>query len=193
MSELTKARLTVAEAAFVAGLDVRDIDREIDARIIDSIGKAERRVRGAELFYLAAIKDIRTLLAPALRRHMRDAIIDAADAHRDVVSVHRFVLRLDGIRQDLAGPFEALERSKHEHVESRPDVLGGEPVLKGTRIAARHVADLIRHGASRAEIGDDLDLTEAQIEAALIFDQTSPKRGRPTARRKQRTVHVSAA
>ncbi len=70
--------------------------------------------------------------------------------------------------------------------------MGGEPVIAGARIAARHVADLVKRGATRAELRDDLDLTEAQIEAAIIFDQTTPKRGRPAAR-KHRTVHVSAA
>ena len=70
-------------------------------------------------------------------------------------------------------------RSKHDCIESRKDILGGEPLIKGTRIAARHVADLVKQGAEHAELRDDLDLTDAQIDAAVVFDLTSPKRGRP--------------
>jgi uncharacterized protein (DUF433 family) len=106
--------------------------------------------------------------------------------------VHHLVFQIDGIRKDILGPFEALERSKHDHIESRKDILGGEPVIKGTRIAARHVADLVRRGATRAALRDDFDSTDAQIDAAVVFDRTSPKRGRPSVRR-DRTIHVSAA
>jgi uncharacterized protein (DUF433 family) len=192
MVELTEARLTIPEAAFVSGLTVRDINREIDAGIISVGGRSGRKLRGADLFYLFAVKEVRNQLDPALRKSMRKAIVDAAAARRREARVHHFVFLIEGIRQDLLGPFEALERTRDDHIESRKDILGGEPVIKGTRIAARHVADLVKRGATRTEIGDDLDLTDAQIEAALLFDRTSPRRGRPPAR-KDRTVHVPAA
>lgn len=191
MTELTEARLTVPEAAFVAGLTIRDVNREIDAKIIGVAGRSERLVRGADLFYLFAVKDVRSQLTPVLRRHMRKAIADAAGARASEARLHQFVFPIDRIREDLLGPFEALERSKHDHIESRHGVLGGEPVLKGTRIAARHVADLVRRGATRAEIREDLELTDPQIDAAIVFDRTSPRRGRPAVRR-DRTAHVPA-
>ena len=96
------------------------------------------------------------------------------------------------LQQRIIASFEALEQSKRDHIESRPNVLGGEPVIKGTRIAARHVADVMKRGATREELRDDLELTDAQIDAAVVFDRTCPKRGRPAAFR-HRTVHVSAA
>jgi len=189
VTDLIEARLTIPEAAFVSGLTARDINREIDAGIIGVGGRSERKLRGGDIFYLFVIKDVRTQLDPALRRSMRKAIVDAAVAHQREAKVLHFVFRIDGIRDDLLGRFEALERSKQDNIERRKDVLGGEPVIKGTRIAARHIADLVKRGASHAEIRDDLDLTDAQIEAALVFDRTSPKRGRPPVR-KDRTVHV---
>ena len=111
---------------------------------------------------------------------MRKAIVDAAGARKREARVHHFVFLIEGIRQDLLGPFEALERTRDDHIEIRKDILGGEPVIKGTRIAARHVADLIKRGATRIEIGDDLDLTDAQIEAALLFDRTRRAWRRPS-------------
>ena len=192
MTDLSHSQFTVHEAAFVAGLTVRDINREIDAQIIDAGQLSERRVRGTDLYYLLAIKDVRRQLGPALRRRMQAAITDAAAHARPEAAVHQFVFSIDRIERDLRGPFEALERSKHNQIESRPEVLAGEPVLKGTRIAARHVAELVRQGVGRAEIVDDFDITEAQIDAAVVFDQTSPKRGRPV-RRTAKAVNVSAA
>lgn len=190
MTDLTEARLTVPEAAFVSGVTIKDINREIDADIISG-GGGDRVVRGTDLFYLFAIKDVRSQVDPGLRKQLHRAIVEAAGARRSEARVFHFVFQLDGIRRDLSGPFDALARSRDEHIERRSDILAGEPVVKGTRIAARHVADLVRRGATRAEISDDFDLTEAQIDAAVVFDQTSPKRGRPTTR-KDRMVHVSA-
>ena len=190
MIEVTQARLTIPEAAFVSGLSIKDINREIDAGIVSAGGQADRKVRGADLFYLFAIKHVRTQLDPALRKHMRRVIVEAAGANLREAKLHYFLFSIEGIRKDLLVTFEALERSKHGGIESRVDILGGEPVITGTRIAARHVADLVRRGAGRTEIRDDLDLTDAQIDAALVFDQTSPKRGRPVTR-KDRTAHVS--
>src|SRR5579859_5707328 len=191
MADLAEARLTIPEAAFLSGLTVRDINREIDARIIRVDLRSERKLRGVDLFYLCAIKEVRRQVDPALRKSMRNAIVEAVGAHRPEAKVHHFVFSIESIRDDLLGPFEALERSKHDHIERRRDVLSGEPVIRGTRIAARHIADLIKHGATHAELRDDLDLTDAQIDAAVVFDRTVPKRGRPPLR-KDRTVHVPA-
>jgi uncharacterized protein (DUF433 family) len=149
-------------------------------------------VRGADLFYLYAVKAVRTQLDPALRRHLRKAISDAAYRKAREARVHHFVFRIDDIGYELLGPFEALARSKADQIETRADILGGEPVIKGTRIAARHVADLIKAGATRAEVAEDLDLTDRQIDAAVVFDQTRPKRGRPPAY-KARAVRVPIA
>ncbi len=40
----------------------------------------------------------------------------------------------------------------YEHIESRPDVLGGKPCIKGTRISVEFILDLVASGASRDDI-----------------------------------------
>jgi uncharacterized protein (DUF433 family) len=62
-------------------------------------------------------------------------------------------------------------------------VLAGEPVVKGTRIPARLIADLVRQGVSRAKIRGEYDLSREQIEAAILFDRVTPRRVRPPVRR----------
>lgn len=190
MSNLVQARLTVPEAAYIVGVECKLIDREIDAKIITGSG-AERRLHGADLFYLAAIKDVRHQLAPALRKVLRREITSAANAGRREARYHHFAFGLNELRDELLKGFEQLEQATGEFIEAKPDVLGGEPVIKGTRIAARHVADLASQGVSTEEIADDLDLSAEQIKAALVYARTHPKRGRPPARR-GRTVHVPA-
>lgn len=188
--DLTEARLTVPEAAFVVGVKPQTINREIDARIITASG-AERRLRGTDLFYLAAIKDVRTLVARSLRKSLRKAISTAAAARQSEAKCYHFVFSIEALRADLLQGFEQLERAREQHVEQRGNILNGEPVLKGTRIAVRHIADLVKQGATSREIQEDYDISAEQVEAALTYDRVHPKRGRPPARR-SRTVHVSA-
>lgn len=59
-----------------------------------------------------------------------------------------------------------------EQIETRPDILAGEPVLKGTHMPARHVADMLRQGVTVDEILEDFDLTPGQVSAAEVFNRT---------------------
>lgn len=78
---------------------------------------------------------------------------------------------------------QTARRSLGDGIESRPDVLAGEPVLKGTRVPARHVAEMLRQGATLAEIVAEFDLSPDQVEAAASFgrvgsDEEPPRRSR---------------
>ena len=42
--------------------------------------------------------------------------------------------------------------TEHPHVERRPGVCGGAPVVRGTRVAVRHIAVLYKEGAGVAEV-----------------------------------------
>ncbi len=56
------------------------------------------------------------------------------------------------------------------HIHSDPDILGGKPVVKGTRISVELILEYLAEGASVPEILDGYDhLTEADIRAAIAF------------------------
>jgi uncharacterized protein (DUF433 family) len=193
LSSLAGAQLTVKEAAFVTGLGERIVNHEIDARIIPArTEQGERKIHGVDLLYLGAVRNLRDGLGQPLRRRLRNAIAKAAAENAREATVEHFHVLIRDLEVELLGAFNELEAARRDHIESRADVLAGEPVIRGTRVAARHVADLIKRGAALAEVREDYDLTDEQIRAAIVFDKVTPKRGRPAVRR-QRTVHVPAA
>jgi uncharacterized protein (DUF433 family) len=193
MSKLPDAALTVPEAAYVAGVSERAVNHEIDARIVRARGRKDRRaVGGADLVYLGAVRDIRDQMAPALRRRMRAAIAAAVAKSERVAKVAAFEVKIFPLEQTARKNLAALERAKRDMIESRPGVLAGEPVVKGTRIPARLVADLVRQGTSRATLRNEYDLTGEQIDAAILFDRVTPRRGRPPVRRLHVKKHVPA-
>lgn len=51
-----------------------------------------------------------------------------------------------------------------------PEVCGGRPCIRGTRVRVTDMLDLLAHGASRAEIlADFAYLTDDDISAALAY------------------------
>jgi len=61
-----------------------------------------------------------------------------------------------------------------------PEIQGGAATFKGTRLLVHQVAGLLQHGVPEAELREDYpNLTEEMIEAARIYVQAYPRRGRP--------------
>jgi uncharacterized protein (DUF433 family) len=70
-----------------------------------------------------------------------------------------------------------------KRVVSLPDVLGGEPVFRGTRVPLRQVASLFRKGVSQQEIVDDFpNLSEQDLAYARLCSRLGEKPGRPRKR-----------
>ena len=61
-----------------------------------------------------------------------------------------------------------------ERITSDPDVLGGKPIIKGTRISVEMVLEWLGSGASREDIvARHPHLTPADIEQATAFAASS--------------------
>jgi uncharacterized protein (DUF433 family) len=73
-----------------------------------------------------------------------------------------------------------LYRKGLGRIVSSVDVLGGEPVFKGTRIPLQHVATLFRKGVSEQEIREDFpSLSNLDLAFASIHSRMNPTPGRP--------------
>lgn len=70
----------------------------------------------------------------------------------------------------------------HDRIVRDPHILGGEPVLKGTRVTLRTVLASLAEGATTAEILTDFPtLTEDDVRAAIAFAATSAQEDLPVA------------
>lgn len=50
-----------------------------------------------------------------------------------------------------------------------PEIMGGQPIIKGHRITVAQIVGQIAMGESVEEVGEDYQLTEAEVWAALNF------------------------
>ena len=54
-------------------------------------------------------------------------------------------------------------------IEVDPEICGGKPVIKGTRILVKLVLELLANGWTISDIKEEYDLTEEQIKDAIRF------------------------
>ncbi len=57
-------------------------------------------------------------------------------------------------------------------VEVKPDVQGGAPVLRGTRLPVSAIVDNFEYGVSPAEIADEFEVSIDLVEAILAYVKT---------------------
>ena len=87
----------------------------------------------------------------------------------------------------------AAYRWGRRRIVSSPEVLGGEPVFRGTRIPLHHVASLFRKGVPEQEIAEDFrNLNARDLAYARLFARFGEKPGRPKKRLAIRREHGAA-
>ena len=70
----------------------------------------------------------------------------------------------------------------HDRIVRDPHIVGGEPVIKGTRVTLRTLLASLAEGATTAEILADFPtLTEDDVRAAIAFAATSAQEDLPVA------------
>ena len=181
---------TPSEAAVVSGVPVKTVHREID----DGPLKPKRRRPGSkralseqDLFYLAAAKGLDTRLVQ-LTSEGKEKLHNAINvywrskkpAKKELpVFGSRLLLDLKLVREEVRSRLERLERARVMVVED-PEIRGGEPCIRGTRIGVYEVASMLEQGATEEEILEGYpSLKRGQLELAKIFAQAYPRKGRP--------------
>lgn len=175
--------LTPAEAAVVAEVSVREVNRVFDEALLPKRylqGGQRRRLRSDACafvrFYFHA--------APKLTAAQRSRVIERVTARPDnaapapvedeflTVDLNDFVVQTEARRA-------ALHRAR-EGVVQDPGILGGTPVIRGTRVPVHDIAAALAEGDSPGDIRADYSqLTDEQIEAAALYAAANPLRGRP--------------
>ena len=70
-----------------------------------------------------------------------------------------------------------------KHIERKPGVCGGEPVIKGTRVLVRTLLASLAEGATTQEILDDFPtLTQEDVRAVVAFAAASAEEDLPVPR-----------
>jgi uncharacterized protein (DUF433 family) len=185
--------LKPAEAAVVASVAVRDINRAIDERFLPeglfSVDDGRRVAATACTFISFYFDSAKHLTSEERLFAIREAGVRLQRFRVRTLAVlasEDWIVRHEFLTIDL-GPFftrtkERMDRlmAARQLVVSDTDVLGGTPVIRGTRIPAYDVAASIVAGCSIDSILEAYPALDTEkIELAAIYAEANPLRGRP--------------
>ena len=89
------------------------------------------------------------------------------------------VRKLDDVEQ-RASSAERYVRLRDQWIVSDPEIKGGEPVIKGSRVSVHTLAARVAEGESEAILDEDFPHIPAEArEVAVVYARANPRRGRP--------------
>jgi uncharacterized protein (DUF433 family) len=170
---------TPAEAAVLTGLTLKAVNNAIDKKTIAAVAGEEggRLLDARALVSLALERRLADRVAPELRRQVFDAL---ASSPRNTVSLEGGLVTIDlrEPRREVASSLRDLRRARRL-VISHPDIMGGEPVFRGTRVPVHMIAGLLAQGSAPTELLAGYPrLTAEMIRLAPVYAAAYPRRGR---------------
>lgn len=188
-AELLKA----PEAAVVSRVSLRDVNRVIDERILpDSLVSLDngRHVLAVACtliaFYFESARRLtseeRLFVIRSAEPRLRDWKRSATKALLKADWIVRDEFLTIDLRPFLERSIERLERldAARALVSVSDDLLGGMPVIRGTRVLVHDVAAAAKAGTPEEEILEDYpSLSHEALELAMMYAEANPLRGRP--------------
>lgn len=173
--------LSRREVAELAGTTLSAVNKAIEQRVVRARRRAGRAFLSAEdVAALRLLSETRVALPVTVKRRVAEwaRTVPAAGA----------TLELDGALVVRAGGDvgEAVERARRylsmreRLVERDPEIRGGEPVIRGTRVPVRGLARQIELGEKREVLLEDYPfLPEEAFDLAPVWTRAHPRQGRP--------------
>jgi uncharacterized protein (DUF433 family) len=180
----------------VAGVDVRDVNRLIDEHILPEelySNEDSRRVWAGACAFIRFYYGAASSLTAQERKYAIDSLCGEANAKAAVRTIktwrnarpnwkveHSFLtLNFDQFIADTLAEHDKLTRARTVVTED-PAILGGTPIIRGTRVPVHDVAASAVAGFSVSRIKEAYpSLTEELIELAILYAKATPPRGRP--------------
>lgn len=185
--------LKASEAAVVSRVSLRDVNRVIDEHILPdafvSLDNGRYVLAGAcslIAFYFESARRLTSeerlsAIRTAEPRLTRSRALPWAALLREDWTVRDDFLTID-LLPFMKGASERLDdlAAAREMVTTSPDILGGTPVIRGTRVPVYDVAASVAAGHSMERIlAAWPGLDAGKIRLAAIYAEANPLRGRP--------------
>lgn len=176
---------TPTEAAVLTRLPLKAVNNAIDKKTVPATagrraGQAARLLDLRALTALALERRLADRIVPELRRQLFDAL---PDTQRGTVSLEGGLIKIDvrEPRRELAAALRELRRAR-QLVITDPDILGGDPVFRGTRVPVHAIASQLVDGEPEADLRKSYPrLTTEMLRLAPLYAAAYPARGRPRA------------
>jgi uncharacterized protein (DUF433 family) len=183
-----KDAYTPSQVAAITGLSLPAVQKAIEYKLIHPKRVREgpqvkRLLSKAQVIYLQMeARGLRSLPLNA-RRQVARAV--ERDPYMDTMAISEgniITIQCKAARKEVETGVRRLAQAARM-AECDPEIMGGTPVYRGTRIPIHAIADMLSAGATVAEILEGYPaLTSEKVELAAMYVKAFPRRGRPAAR-----------
>ncbi len=188
------AAFSPREVAELSGVPKRTIDKAIEegvlrvrvarGRVAD--GHARRRLPTHAVAYarILAKLDLRLSIAHKKRLFRKLTELKSSAVRKAWIELIRGVeIDVGRLVGDAMTRAERYRATRDASIEVDEEIMGGTPVIRGTRMTVYSVLGRIEHGDTVEDIlADNPDLSREAIETAIIYARTHPLIGRPGGR-----------
>ena len=186
------ADLTIRETAALSGVPRSTIEKAVEASILQTL-TAPPRLRGGAARYLPvrAVAYFHSLKAANLidlpvrhKRKIWSYLVRLEPLRLGTVEFSRgATLDLERLAADSLRNAERYREARDRYIVSDPDILGGTPVIAGTRVTVYSILGRLQDGDTVDDLaGDYPALPREAFAVAELYARTHPLRGRPSGR-----------
>ena len=172
--------LSANEAACVTGVPLKQVHRIIDTGVLGSAAtrrEGSRSVHCDGLVSLKLVHETTTIFTLDGRRRLVRYLLGHPET--ETACVHDVSVDVREMKDEVQKGLSRLERAR-ETITVDDAVLSGTPCVKGTRIPAHDIAEMLANGDRIEAILDAWPgLTFAKLDAAVCYARAYPRRGRP--------------
>jgi uncharacterized protein (DUF433 family) len=178
--------LTRREAVEIAHVPLGALDKAIEQKIVTVHRRRERSWLASEDVGVTALLQKMALPLPVtvkrkIRRWVRETEPYRTENGSELQLGDALVVRWSPEVSETVRAAESYARLREQWIETDPSIKGGEPVIRGTRIGVRAVAQRIEHGDTVQTLTEDyLHIPAEAFETAYTYAKAHPRRGRPT-------------
>lgn len=178
--------LTRREVAEIADVALSALDKAIEQGIVT----VQRRLNGSwvrsdDVGVVALLQKTALPLPITVKRKIRRWVRETEPyraGHSSELQISdALIVRWSPEVSKTVHAAESYARLREEWIEANPDIKGGEPVIRGTRVGVRAVAQRIDSGDTIATLTEDYPHIPAEaFQTAYTYAKAHPRRGRPS-------------
>ena len=177
--------LTRREAAELAGIPLNAVEKAVEQRVVgrSTAGRTAKALDETDVAVLVLLGSSPMPLPVKVKREIgrwvRDAVPHGGRRVELALSEALVMRWTPEATERMAAALRYVE-GRERYIECNPEIKGGEPVLAGTRIGVRAIAQRLEHGESVESLAEDYpDIPATAFEVAQVYAKTHPARGRP--------------
>lgn len=183
--------LTRNEIAEISGVSINAVNKALEQRVAKARRQRGRTLLAAdEAAALALLSELPIGLSIKFKREVRNWIVKRNPARAEEFELSRALrVAMTANAADVAKRAFDYVKMREKYVETDWGKMGGAPVIRGTRVPVRTLAQLVAGGESREALSEDYPhIPEEAYDVAVLWAKGNPRRGRPVGRARTRSA-----